>query len=219
MAFFGITTLGPQNSLGSNLMQSGLLNCFEPHEFAACYHRVAARSEAPVKKGDVPAMLELLYKGPAPDCDVARVRAALGGAASDVMALDAFAGAVEAAKLEETAWEKAQVYKVGDASEFASSKFYREHITRHERSDAARSFQSPPETAARRGGGPVFVVHFETAGMDLGPNEKYKQPVTATMELGWRPPDADEATLTRAGKKSCPETIYAAELYKAGVYY
>ena len=37
------------------------------------------------------------------------------------------------------------------------------------------------------------------------------------MEVGWR--HAEAAPEPRRGKKSCPETVYAAELYKAGVYY
>ena len=37
------------------------------------------------------------------------------------------------------------------------------------------------------------------------------------MEIGWSPPESYSAP--RAAKKSCEETVYAAELIKAGVYY
>ena len=38
------------------------------------------------------------------------------------------------------------------------------------------------------------------------------------MDCGWRKPEDDEITKTRAGKLTCAETAFAAELYKAGVY-
>ena len=39
------------------------------------------------------------------------------------------------------------------------------------------------------------------------------------MDCGWRKPEDDEITKTRAGKLTCAETAFAAELYKAGVIY
>ena len=65
----------------------------------------------------------------------------------------------KAAKAEEVSWESTQKNIVSAGSEFASSKFYRDHITRHTR-------------------------------MDSNPNEKYNQPVTANMEIGWSPPES-----------------------------
>ena len=49
------------------------------------------------------------------------------------------------------------------------------------------------------------------------PCDKYKTPPTASMDCGWRKPEDDEITKTRAGKLTCAETAFAAELYKAGV--
>ncbi|KAJ1459790.1 hypothetical protein M885DRAFT_511043 [Pelagophyceae sp. CCMP2097] len=53
--------------------------------------------------------------------------------------------------------------------------------------------------------------------MRQGPKQKYSEPLTSSMDVGWvkstAPPEK------RMAKKSCEETIYAAELIKAGVYY
>lgn len=53
--------------------------------------------------------------------------------------------------------------------------------------------------------------------MKDAPRTKYNRPVTANMDIGWVPPAKLERPL--AAKKSCDETVYAAELVKAGVYF
>ena len=187
MAFFGITKLGPQNSFQDSLKKASVIECFTQDEFEAAYAKVARLSGEAITAAKVPEILAVVYHGPAPETDAARIGGQLAGyAADDALPLDAFLGAVAAAKAEEVSWESTQKNIVSAGSEFASSKFYRDHITRHTR-------------------------------MDSNPNEKYNQPVTANMEIGWSPPESSSAP--RAAKKSCEETVYAAELIKAGVYY
>ena len=135
----------------------------------------------------MPAILEIVYHGPAPETDLLRNALQLQECGEfDALPLSDFMAAIDAAKVVETEWEATQKNIVSGGSEFASSKFYRDHITRHTR-------------------------------MKHHPNEKYNQPVTANMEIGWVPPESYSAP--HAAKKSCEETVYAAELIKAGVYY
>ena len=188
MAFFGITKLGPQNSFQDSLKKASVITCFASAEFESAYARVATRRGCDTLTADaVPAILEVVYHGPAPETDLLRVQHKLASCGEgDPLPLVDFLAAVDAAKAEEEGWEATQKNIVSGGSEFASSKFYRDHITRHTR-------------------------------MDRNPNEKYNQPLTANMEIGWTPPDC--YTAPRAAKKSCEETVYAAELIKAGVYY
>ena len=184
--FFGVTKLGTQNSFKDNLKHSSLLGCFSDAEYTAAYDRIAAKTDG-VRVKDVPAVLAIVYRGPAPETDAGRVQTALGGREADApLPLEEFMTILKAAQEDEKTWDERQLYIVSEGSEFGSSKFYRDHITRHER-------------------------------MDKEPNEKYRKPITGSMEVGWRHSEA--VAEPRRGKKSCPETVYAAELYKAGVYY
>jgi hypothetical protein len=54
--------------------------------------------------------------------------------------------------------------------------------------------------------------------MKGGPTDKYGAPITATQDIGWRAHEA-ELKPPDAPKKSCDETVYAAELIKSGVFY
>jgi len=188
MAFFGITKLGPQNSFQDSLKKASVITCFTEAEFESAYARVARDNECGCLTADkLPEILAVVYHGPAPETDLLRVQHKLEGCGPETpLPLENLLAAVAASKAEEEAWEERQKNIVSGGSEFASSKFYRDHITRHTR-------------------------------MGSDPNEKYNQPITANMEIGWTPPDF--YTAPRAAKKSCEETVYAAELIKAGVYY
>jgi len=213
MAFFGITKLGPQNSFQDSLKKASVITCFAEAEFESAYARVATRRGVSTLTADaVPAILEVVYHGPAPETDLLRVQHQLAACGADAeLPVADFLAAVAAAKAEEEQWEATQKNIVSGGSEFASSKFYRDHITRHTRMDrnpnekrAARVSRHAPRRARRAAG-------------DRAPPRRYNQPLTANMEIGWTPPDC--YTAPRAAKKSCEETVYAAELIKAGVYY
>ena len=177
MAFLGLTYLGPQDSFRVNMKKAGLLAAFTDDEFGEAFD-VA---------GDAPTLdtvLTLVYRGPPLECDRDRIRAHLDD--SIPLTRETLIEAVRHAREDEKRWEAAQRDTVGDGSEFKLVKFYREHISRHQR-------------------------------MSRDPCDKYKHPPTAMMECGWKKPADDEITKTRAGKLTCAETAFAAELYKAGV--
>ena len=154
----------------------------------AAYAKIERKYEGGITADKVSEILEVVYHGPAPETDMLRIGSKLTEceSAETPVPMGMFLGAIADAKADEDNWESTQKNIVSEGSEFASSKFYRDHITRHTR-------------------------------MDKNPNEKYHKPVTANMEIGWSPPESYSAP--RAAKKSCEETVYAAELIKAGVYY
>ncbi|CAM9289706.1 unnamed protein product [Discosporangium mesarthrocarpum] len=81
------------------------------------------------------------------------------------------------------------------------------------------------ESKHNRGSGSEFSSNFEyrehvrrqhfTA---RGPRQRYSSPLTEQQELGWEPQLPLKWEAIR-GKKSCPETVYASELVKSGVYF
>ena len=54
--------------------------------------------------------------------------------------------------------------------------------------------------------------------LEKNPRDKLSGPLTASQDIGWEAHKAEKTVLV-APKKSCPETIYQAELIKAGVYF
>ena len=54
--------------------------------------------------------------------------------------------------------------------------------------------------------------------LEHGPKETLVAPLTAVQEFGWSAHEHIEK-ISIHGKKSCPETIYASELVKSGVFY
>ena len=50
---------------------------------------------------------------------------------------------------------------------------------------------------------------------ELGPREKYAEPLTASQEVGWNNPRILHAPL--APKLSCPETLFQDALVKSGM--
>ena len=55
--------------------------------------------------------------------------------------------------------------------------------------------------------------------LDVVPKEKYHEPLTTNMAVGWSDVDYKKVLSDIVPKKSCPETLYADAMVKAGVYY
>ena len=73
MAFFGLTSLGPQNTFSSNLAASMMLTEFTAAEFAAAFAKVDKAGSGGVDFDALPALLDIVYLGPAPEAQVGRV--------------------------------------------------------------------------------------------------------------------------------------------------
>lgn len=55
--------------------------------------------------------------------------------------------------------------------------------------------------------------------LDVLPKEKFHSPMTTNMAVGWADVDYKKVLSDIIPKKSCPETLYADAMVKAGVYY
>merc|ERR1711871_673411 len=90
------------------------------------------------------------------------------------------------------------------------------------REDAAQAYKNAKNvvsSGSEFSSGELYRHHIRRhTRMKHDPNNKYSQPLTAAQDVGWT---AHEAQLEapKAPKKSCAETVYAAELIKSGVFY
>ena len=183
MAFFGMTTLGPQNSFQDAQQNSSMIGVFSADDFVAAYRKVAREFEGDLPADNLREVLESVYHGPVPAADLRRCLSYMPE--RDPLPLDLFLGAIASAQRDEEEWNQQQGNIVSAAGEFHSSNTFRDNWTKHTR-------------------------------MAKEPRDKYNTPVTGSMAIGWIKPDQYEP---RRAKNSCPETVYAAELIKAGVYY
>ena len=84
---------------------------------------------------------------------------------------------------------------------------------------AAKGAKNEVSSGSEFASGELYRHHIRRhTRMKHDPNNKYSQPLTAAQDVGWT---AHEAQLEapKAPKKSCAETVYAAELIKSGVFY
>lgn len=179
--FFGLTTLGPQNSFMEHSRRRSRLCIFGMSEFesalATAFHdKNDDDDDDQVHKR----ALEIVYRGPVPEADLLRITKHLKE--ND----NGFLAAVKAARADEEKWVDQENKVV--STEYGLSSKYQEHVTRHRR-------------------------------MKTGPADKYNKPMTASMEIGWEKPDHGSLKPPKMAKKSCEETVYAAELIKSGVFY
>lgn len=112
------------------------------------------------------------------------------------------------AQLEEAEWLVQEGQRVSVSSEFSSSMYV----------DCALQTILPAIVLRSPRGCRLYREHnTRHKRMIDGPRDKYCQPLTSNMEIGWTEPAKYEQP--QAGKNSCEETVYAAELIKSGVYY
>jgi len=54
--------------------------------------------------------------------------------------------------------------------------------------------------------------------LEYEPHDKFRQPLTTSMDYGWYKPTKVER-VQRIPNKSCAETLYASEMVKSGIYF
>ena len=89
---------------------------------------------------------------------------------------------------------------------------------------ASRSVQATDDESAAIGSGAHYNSYDELMSAtrkglrtEDGPKDFLVAPLTAVQEIGWNCHEFIEKK-TMHGKKSCPETVYASELVKSGLY-
>ena len=81
MAYFGLAFVGPQSSFLANRLNAYHLGIFERVDFERAIERVLGAGAASLPLSKAPAVLDLVFHGPPPPLEAARVGAALEAAA------------------------------------------------------------------------------------------------------------------------------------------
>uniref|UniRef100_A0A7S2V2Y5 EF-hand domain-containing protein n=1 Tax=Fibrocapsa japonica TaxID=94617 RepID=A0A7S2V2Y5_9STRA len=186
MAFFGLTSLGPQDSFATSLLDTINLNIFSDEDFETAFKKVDRDGSGFIERNEIEALLREVYRGDCPRNEVEMFMAKFDTNQDGKISWEEFVSTLCELRQEVEEQEKAKEQRVGPASQFSSNLEYRENMHKHTR-------------------------------LNTGPTDKYNQPMTASQEYGWQHKEVDQAP--RAGKKSCEETLYAAELVKSGMYY
>mmetsp|Transcript_25669 Transcript_25669/g.33614 ORF Transcript_25669/g.33614 Transcript_25669/m.33614 type:complete len:187 (+) Transcript_25669:58-618(+) len=186
MAFFGLTSLGPQDPFNSSLVDTVNLNIFSDEDFESSFRKFDKDGSGFIERDEIQALLEDVYRGPCRQVEVDLFLEKFDQNHDGKISWEEFQSTLMTIRSEVEEQEKEKEASVGIGSEFKSNEEYRRHLHKHTR-------------------------------LDRDPNQKYHTPMTATQEIGWKnhemPPEQ------RHAKKSCEETLYAAELVKSGVYY
>eukprot|EP00611_Tribonema_gayanum_P015197 TRINITY_DN27019_c0_g1_i1.p1 TRINITY_DN27019_c0_g1~~TRINITY_DN27019_c0_g1_i1.p1 ORF type:complete len:209 (-),score=77.95 TRINITY_DN27019_c0_g1_i1:300-872(-) len=190
MAFFGLTALGPQNTFACSLKGASDLQIFSDEDWRLAFEAVAV--EGALRRDDVTALLEALYRGPAPVDDAARfakaAEAALGSG-WDALACAQVLRAVQQLRADMTQLQADEAWRARASCGTTSNEEYRNRVRRHR-------------------------------GLHLAPQEQYAVPLKAAQDLGWQQRPPGEGAAARAhSKKSCEETKFAAEMVKSGMYF
>lgn len=197
MAFFGLTALGAQNSLAASLPSSLLLDTFTDAELQRAFNSVTD-GQTLQSQEELKEVMEALYRGPAPPQEVDLLIELLPfDEADEGKADDTTTGSTKAVTFAVFLEAVAEVQVVAKACCSDQKDRTGEACEFTKYSDLREHMRRH-----RR------VKH--------GPTEKFTTPVIASQEHGWHP-DQGNMNGPRRGKLSCPETIYQAELIKAGV--
>mmetsp|Transcript_55001 Transcript_55001/g.66240 ORF Transcript_55001/g.66240 Transcript_55001/m.66240 type:complete len:225 (+) Transcript_55001:96-770(+) len=222
MAFFGLTSLGPQNTFqhAARSDDRSYLHLFSVTDFKLAYdqlleeRRTAAADDdddddgdettsrrvvVGMRRSDVPQLLEIVYRGPAPVRDTARVTAALlsgltatttSGAAGhscddDDVEIQWSRVETELSALLTRSRHAAQMSSSSSKTTYSSYDDYRDASHRHVR-------------------------------IDKNPRDLLRSPLTSGQEFGWKVDEFRKEDFGW-GKKSCPETRYANDVVKSGI--
>mmetsp|Transcript_42290 Transcript_42290/g.72853 ORF Transcript_42290/g.72853 Transcript_42290/m.72853 type:complete len:187 (+) Transcript_42290:101-661(+) len=186
MAFFGLTSLGPQDSFASSAIDQVNLNIFTDNDFEASFRKFDRDQSGFIERDEIQALLEDVYRGPCRQVEVDMFLMKFDQNYDGKISWDEFRSTLETIRAELEEREQQRENGVGIGSEFKSNQDFHASLRKHQR-------------------------------MDRNPNQKYHTPLTATQEIGFK--NEEFQPEPRAAKKSCEETLYAAELVKAGVYY
>ncbi|CAM9585052.1 unnamed protein product [Hapterophycus canaliculatus] len=189
MAFFGLTALGPQNCFQVSLLDYSYLDVFTESDMQNAFNIVDQAKRSFLKADQIEAFLTELYHGKPKDCDLVRFMERMAPGEGEENRLTLDVIRSGMAQLKKEVEEEANQAKWHRGS---GSDF--------------NSNQSFRETVRRH----EYIAR--------GPRERYAGTVTAVQEHGWQD-QLDTNKQVVHGKKSCPETVYASELVKSGVYF
>ena len=192
MAFFGLTALGPQNTMLANSKNFRNLQIFEETDFVAAWVKVNQSTENKfcdeALLGD---MMRAVFHGPVPDNDNEAIIKAFEAMRSSAelpgkIAFPLYINTMLRLVLEAEEEEEAAGNNPLSTCEYTSSQLIQDDMHRNRR-------------------------------FKLDPNQKLQATLTCSQEYGWHPQE-ELKTLTRAARTQSEITKFASELIKQGVY-
>ena len=193
MAFFGLTALGPQNSILAASKTFRNLQIFDENDFIKAWEKVNQSSSNTFTDADkLGEMMRALFRGAVPPNDNECI----------VKAFDDLRSTAELpGKITFTEYVSTMV-KLAQEAEIA------ENIAEN----------SPLPTCEYLTSSKLHDDLLRNRTCKLDPNQKLTSTLTCSQEYGWHN-QSELKTLTRAARVSSDITKFAAELIKNGVYY
>ncbi|CAM9713846.1 unnamed protein product [Scytosiphon promiscuus] len=189
MAFFGLTALGPQNCFQVSLLDYSYLDVFTIPDIENAFNIVDHAKRGFLEADQMERFLTELYHGKPKDCDLIRFMRRMASGE----------GQENRVTLDDIRSGMDQLKKEVE-EEANQAKWHKGSGSDFNSNQCFRERVRRHEHIAR------------------GPRERYAGTVTAVQEHGWQ----DQLEINKQvvhGKKSCPETVYASELVKSGVYF
>mmetsp|Transcript_1374 Transcript_1374/g.2323 ORF Transcript_1374/g.2323 Transcript_1374/m.2323 type:complete len:203 (-) Transcript_1374:167-775(-) len=190
--FFGLTALGAPDPFHNNLVDTVMIDIFTDDDLTSAFRKSCWDDD----RVFVPDFLKALYRGEFPHPEMEKLFDAL--AERGVNARDGDA--------------------VGEAMLVEAVGLLRD-ISQQQISDSVYGVGAASEyssSALMRG------HRFKHQRLKDHPGDKYAEPVTTSMAVGWKaPPELDDRALGKSyhPKKSCAETQYQDALVKTGMTY
>jgi len=189
MAFFGLTSLGPQNSFQACSKSFRNLQIFDENDFTAAWKRVnGSDTFCHVSKlGDV---MRMLFRGPVPVNDNDHV----------VRAFE----------------EEAKYFETANMLSFVTYLRVVLRLAKEAEVEEEQLNEKPLPVCEYTSSLAIQQDMLRNKRCNMGPVQKQIAPLTAAQECGWH---KQELVRPKAGKPSSDITKFAAALIKAGVYY
>ncbi len=232
MSFFGLTYFGPPSYFRPHLASVQNLNDFPDSEFQVAFDSLAD-SQGSIDLSDLSILLSKVFRCEPNASDLRALRNLLE--AGDREELRATPALPSTAHLNSSSVSTLTMSAITAISERGDEK----------KSQTLSSSRSIPESkriswsefysalriarASRAAAGSAGSCEFSSSNeftekmkthkrMQLAPQEKYRTPITTAQEYGWHQQINVEKT-ERKPNISCPETRYASELIKSGIYF
>lgn len=143
MAFFGLTSLGPQNSFQNSLQATTYINVFTADEFENAF--VLAESNNDSIPEVLDACLRNVYHGPPMESDEKLIKSRLNEQYGDTFSVFDFMVVIRELQAEADENEEAEKNKVSSGGEFKLASEYHHNLNKHTRmsQDPRHKYRTP----------------------------------------------------------------------------
>ncbi len=239
MSFFGLTFFGPPSPFTPYLAGVQNLNNYDDATFQSAFDSVKD-SNGTIDVADLRILLSRVFKAEPNAGDLKSLQGLLeAGDASELKAKPALAAtahlasssvdtltmaAIAAIKEQKIAEEKQSSSEANQTNQPAKPTEHAKRVNWEQFYSALRIARAQRASAGSQGSCEFSSSHDYRQKLrahkrvQLDPQEKYTAPMTSAQEYGWFTQTSVERT-ARKPNISCPETRYASELVRSGIFY